>query len=71
MSVHHHGVLRVRFYPGHDHWTCVVQRMGPDGMPTGPDELSATGKTREEAWSHALELTDDEEIREALNHATH
>jgi hypothetical protein len=69
MSGHQHGVLRVRFYPGHGEWTCVVQRMGADGMPMGPDEVSATGPTREDARTHAIEAATDEEIREALRRA--
>jgi hypothetical protein len=44
----HHANLRVRFYPHYGEWTCVVQRMGPDGMPAGDDVVSATGATKDE-----------------------
>jgi len=64
----HHAHLRVRFYPGHDgpKWTCVVQRLGGDGMPEGGDLISATGDTRDAARDRALEQTSDEDVREAL-----
>ncbi|MEO7191266.1 MAG: hypothetical protein ABI051_09435 [Vicinamibacterales bacterium] len=64
----HHSHLRVRFYPGHDgpKWTCVVQRLGGDGMPIGGDLISATGDTRDDARTHALEQAPDEDVREAL-----
>ena len=58
--------LRVRFYPGHGDWTCVVQRMGADGMPTGADVVSSTGATKDEARDRALAMTDDAEVREVL-----
>lgn len=60
-----HAHLRVRFYPGHDEWTCVVQRMGADGMPSD-DVVSATGKTRDEARAHARDQAPDDDVREAL-----
>ena len=61
-----HAHLRVRFYPGHDEWTCVVQRMGADGMPIGDDVVSAIGKTRDEARAKARDQAADEDVREAL-----
>ena len=62
----HRANLRVRFYPAHGEWTCVVQRMGPDGMPAGADLVSATGATKAEARDRALAVTDDAEVCEAL-----
>jgi hypothetical protein len=68
----HHANLRVRFYPGHGAWTCVVQRLGPDGMPAGDDVVSATGATKDEARDRALAMTDDAEVREVLRpHDSH
>jgi hypothetical protein len=43
-----------------------VQRLGGDGMPVGGDLISATGETRDEARAHALELAQDEDVRQAL-----
>jgi len=62
----HHANLRVRFYPGHDEWTCIVQRMDADGMPDGDDLVSAVGATKDEARDNAIAKTDDLEVREAL-----
>ena len=64
----HHAHLRVRFYPGHDgpKWTCVVQRLGGDGMPMGGDLISATGETRDDARAQALAQAREEDVREAL-----
>ena len=62
----HPANLRVRFYPSHGEWTCVVQRMGPDGMPAGGDMVSATGATKDEARDRARATTDDAEVREVL-----
>ena len=62
----HHANLRVRFYPSHGEWTCIVQRMGPDGMPAGDDVVSATGATKDEARDRALTMTDDADVREFL-----
>jgi len=62
----HHANLRVRYYPTHGEWTCIVQRMGPDGMPEGGDVVSATGATKDEARDHAFALTEDADVREAL-----
>jgi hypothetical protein len=67
----HHANLRVRFYPSHGEWTCVVQRMGADGMPVGDDVISATGATKDDARDRAFELTDDSEVREALKPHEH
>ena len=58
--------LRVRFYPTHGEWTCVVQRMGPDGMPEGADVVSATGASKDDARDRALAMTDDADVREVL-----
>ena len=66
----HHARLRVRFYPGHGEWTCIVQRVGADGMPIA-DVLSAAGKTKDEARDHALGATDDAEVREAIEASIH
>ena len=67
-----HANLRVRFYPANGEWTCVVQRMGPDGMPAGDDVVSATGATRDDARDRALAMTDDAEVREVLRpHDSH
>ena len=62
----HQANLRVRFYPGHDEWTCVVQRMGADGMPVGGDVVSATGKTKDEARASALAQAQDVDVKDAL-----
>ena len=63
----HRANLRVRFYPNHGEWTCVVQRMGPDGMPAGADVVSAAGATRkDEARNRALAMTEDADVREVL-----
>ena len=67
----HRANLRVRFYPAHGEWTCVVQRMGADGMPAGDDAVSATGTTRDEARDRALAATSDEEVREVLRRQDH
>ena len=64
---HHHSNLRVRFYPGSGQWTCIVQRMGADGMPAGDDVVSAVGPTKHEARDNAANKTDDDEVRQALN----
>ena len=63
----HHANLRVRFYPGHGEWTCVVQRVGSDGMPSGDDLVSATGANKDDARDRALAMTDDPEVREVLS----
>jgi hypothetical protein len=62
----HHANLRVRFYPSHGEWTCVVQRMGADGMPAGDDVVSATGATKDEARDRARATTEDPDAREIL-----
>jgi hypothetical protein len=61
-----HANLRVRFYPSHGQWTCVVQRLGPDGMPAGDDVVSATGATKDDARDRALAMTGDEDVRAVL-----
>ena len=63
----HHVNLRVRFYPGPDQWTCVVQRMGGDGMPVEGDVVSATGRTKDEARANAQAQAQDEDVRDALS----
>ena len=63
--------LRVRFYPNHGEWTCVVQRMGPDGMPEGGDVVSAAGATKDEARDRALAMTDDADVLEVLRSHLH
>ncbi len=62
----HHANLRVRFYPGHGQWTCIVQRMGADGMPAGADVVSAVGATKHEARDNAATKTEDTDVRDAL-----
>jgi hypothetical protein len=66
----HHGNLVVRFYPTKGEWMCVVQRVDADGMPMGEDLVTATGKTKEDARTRAATLTEDPDIREALQVAT-
>ncbi len=63
-----HGSLRVRYYPHQGEWECIVQRVGPDGMPEA-DVVSATGATKDEARDNAWANTDDEEVREILKPA--
>ena len=60
-----HGSLRVRYYPGHDEWTCIVQRVGPDGMPEA-DVVSGKGATKDEARDNAWTRSDDTEVHEVL-----
>lgn len=60
-----HGSLRVRYYPHQGEWECIVQRVGPDGMPEA-DVVSATGPTKDHARDKAREKTDDVEVREVL-----
>jgi hypothetical protein len=62
----HHSNLRVRFYPKDGAWMCVVQHMGPDGMPEGDDLVSAVGETKDEAQARAFEAASDSEVREVL-----
>ena len=66
MSVHRN--LAIRFYPGRDAdgWTCVVQRLGPDGMPEEPDLVSVRGSTKQEALQAAIAASSDPEVIEAL-----
>lgn len=60
-----HGTLRVRFYPAHGAWTCIVQRVGPDGMPEA-DVVSANGDTKADARDRAMAQTDDTEVIQVL-----
>jgi hypothetical protein len=62
--------LRVRFYPSHGTWTCVVQRVDAEGMPT-EDVLTATGDSREASRSAALAATEDPDIRAAIETSVH
>jgi hypothetical protein len=64
MSVH--PKLRVRFYPAHGEWTCVVQQLGADGMPMDPDLVSASGPTKEDALRAAIQMAPDEDVESAL-----
>ena len=61
-----HANLRVRFYPGREAWACVVQRLGGDGMPLGPDVLSANGATRDAALQAAILVAKEEDVQAAL-----
>lgn len=63
-----HLNVRVRFYPG-ERWTCVVQRLGADGMPLGSDLVSATGEGKEGARQAAIEAVSDEAVRTVLREA--
>lgn len=69
MSVQH-AKFRVRFYPAHGEWTCIVQRVDAEGMPL-EDVVSATSKTKDDAREELLRGTDDEDIREALETSVH
>ena len=60
-----HGSLRVRYYPHHGEWECIVQRVGVDGMPES-DVVSAVATTKDEARDKAWAATDDPEVREVL-----
>jgi hypothetical protein len=63
---HHHSNLRVRFYPTHGEWTCIVQRLGADGMPEGADVVSAVGATKAEARDNAVAKATDADVQDAL-----
>ncbi len=63
-----HGSLRVRYYPHHGEWECIVQRVGPDGMPEA-DVVSATAPTKDDARDKAFAQTDDPEVHEVLKPA--
>jgi hypothetical protein len=65
-----HSRLRVRFYPAHGVWTCIVQRVDAEGMPL-EDVLSATGDSRETSRAAALSAATDPEIRHALEASVH
>jgi hypothetical protein len=60
-----HGSLRVRYYPHGNEWECIVQRVGPDGMPEA-DVVSAVGATKDEARDKAWSQSDDPEVHEVL-----
>lgn len=61
-----HRQLRVRYYPTQGNWLCVVQQLGPDGMPAGADLVSATGATKDEAKDAAIQTTSDPEVIKKL-----
>jgi hypothetical protein len=63
-----HGSLRVRYYPHGGEWECIVQRVGPDGMPEA-DVVSATAATKDDARDQAFAQTDDPEVHEVLKPA--
>ena len=63
-----HGSLRVRYYPASGQWTCIVQRVGADGMPEA-DVVSATAATKDEARDKAWAQSDDAEVHEVLKPA--
>jgi hypothetical protein len=63
---HHHANLRVRFYPTHGQWTCIVQRVGADGMPAGDDVVSAVGATKMDARDNAMAKAADADVQDAL-----
>jgi hypothetical protein len=63
---HHHANLRVRFYPAQGQWTCIVQRLGADGMPEGDDVVSAAGATKAEARDNAVAKATDADVQDAL-----
>lgn len=60
-----HGSLRVRYYPHQGEWECIVQRVGPDGMPES-DVVSAVAATKDEARDKAWASSDDPEVRKTL-----
>ena len=62
--------LRVRFYPSHGTWTCIVQRVDAEGMPL-EDVLSATGDSRDASRVAALAATQDPVIRQAIESSVH
>jgi hypothetical protein len=62
--------LRVRFYPSHGTWTCIVQRVDAEGMPM-EDVLSAAGDSRDAARAAALSATEDPDVREAIEASVH
>lgn len=59
------GSLRVRYYPHAGQWECIVQRVGPDGMPEA-DVVSATAATKDEARDQAWAKSDDPEVQKVL-----
>jgi hypothetical protein len=62
--------LRVRFYPSHGTWTCIVQRVDAEGMPM-EDVLSASGDSRDASRAAALAATHDPDVREAIEASVH
>ena len=62
--------LRVRFYPAHGTWTCIVQRVDTEGMPM-EDVLTATGDSRDHSRDAALAAATDPEVRAAIEASVH
>ena len=68
----HHGRLVIRYYPHHNDWECIVQRVDRDGFPEGGDLVAAHGASKEEAVNNALKATTDPEVQAALRaHSAH
>lgn len=53
------------YYPHGGEWECIVQRVGPDGMPEA-DVVSAKGTSKDEARDKAWAMSDDPEVHEVL-----
>jgi len=66
----HQRRLRVRFYPSHGTWTCIVQRVDAEGMPM-EDVLSASSDSRDGARTAALVAAQDPDVREAIEASVH
>jgi hypothetical protein len=66
----HRSRLRVRFYPSHGTWTCIVQRVDAEGMPM-EDVLSAAGDSREASRVAALAAATDPDVREVIEASVH
>jgi hypothetical protein len=60
-----HANLKVRYYPHHGEWMCVVQHLGADGMPID-EVVSATGPTKEDARDRAWVAASDSDVKHAL-----
>jgi len=66
----HRSRFRVRFYPSHGTWTCIVQRVDAEGMPM-EDVLTATGDSRDHSREAALTAATDPDVREAIEASVH
>jgi hypothetical protein len=64
MTVHRN--FAIRFYPSHGSWTCVVQRLGADGMPLEPDVVTAAGATKEQALHAARLAATEPDVQKVL-----